>query len=105
MKIKNSGRYSVPSDEDFEPDSNGEVLKNYLGIKSKEDMEILEERELERTELELLEFFDENHQFTAEDICNIHELWLGDIYPFAGKYRTVNMSKDGFLFAPSNRID
>jgi cell filamentation protein, protein adenylyltransferase len=105
MKIKGSGRYSVPTDEDFEPGSNDEVLKNYLGIKSKEDMETLEEQELERTELELLKIFDEGHRFTAEDICNVHELWLGDVYPFAGKYRTVNMAKGDFLFAPSARID
>ena len=90
--------------QNFEPDSNNEVLKNYLGIKSKNDMEMLEEQELERTELELLKIFDENHPFTAEDICNIHELWLGDVYPFAGKYRTVNMAKGDFLFAPSSRI-
>lgn len=105
MTFKKSGRYSVPSDEDFEPDSDDEVLKNNLGIKSKEEMEALEEKELENTELELLELFDENHQFTAEDICNIHELWLGDIYPFAGNYRSVNMEKNGFLFAPSGRIE
>lgn len=105
MKIKNSGRYSVPADEDFEPSSNDEVLKNYLGIKSKEEMEALEEQELERTELELLKIFDETHRFTAEDICNIHELWFGDVYPFAGKYRTVNMAKEDFLFAPSARIE
>lgn len=104
MGFKNSGRYAVPSDEDFEPNSNGEVLKNYLGIKSKEDMEALEEQELERTELELLKIFDASHKFTADDICNIHELWLGDIYPFAGRYRTVNMAKGDFLFAPSSRI-
>lgn len=42
--------------------------------------------------------------FTAQDICNIHELWLGDIYPFAGKLRTVNMSKNNFPFAVPNRI-
>jgi cell filamentation protein len=104
MKNKNFGRYAVPTDEDFEPDSENAVLKNYLGIKSKEEMEALEEQELERTELELLKIFDDMHQFTAEDICNIHELWLGDVYSFAGKYRTVNMAKDNFLFAPSARI-
>src|SRR3990167_3994075 len=104
MTFKNSGRYSVPADENFEPGSNDEVLRNYLGIKSKNDMEALEEQELERTELELLKIFDEKHQFIAEDICDIHELWLGDIYPFAGKYRTVNMAKGDFLFAPSIRI-
>ncbi len=102
--MKNSNRYSIPQNEDYEPNSNNEVLRNYLGIKSKEDMEVLEEQELERTELELLNIFDNKHKFTANDICNIHELWLGDIYSFAGKYRTVNMAKNDFLFAPSSRI-
>jgi cell filamentation protein len=105
MNLKNSGRYCVPTDEDFEPDSNKEVLKNYLGIKSSEKMSLLEEQELKKTELELLQIFDENHQFTAEDICNIHELWLGDIYPSAGNYRTVTMLKDGFPFAAPLRIE
>jgi cell filamentation protein len=104
MDIKDTGRYSIPSDEDFEPYSHNEVLKNYLGIQSKEHMERLEEQELERTELELLKVFDENHRFTVEDICYIHELWLGDIYAFAGKYRRGNISKNDFLFAPSGRI-
>lgn len=98
MKPKNFSRYCVPTDEDSEPNSNNEVLKNYLGIKSAEIMGAVEEQELERTELELLRIFDRNHKFTAEDICNIHELWLGDIYPSAGKYRTVKMSKDDFSF-------
>ncbi|VVC74994.1 Adenosine monophosphate-protein transferase VbhT [Aquicella siphonis] len=105
MDFKKSGRYAVPSDEDFEPDSNQEVLKNKLGIKSKDEIEILEESELERTESELLNEVDEDQQFTAEYICAIHELWLGDIYPFAGKYRTVNMSKANFIFAPADRIE
>ena len=105
MTFKKSGRYSVPSDEDFEPGSNEEVLKNYLEVKSKREMEVLEGRELKRAESELVDIFGEDHQFTAEDICNIHELWLGDIYPFAGRYRNVNMAKDDFLFAPSHRIE
>jgi len=105
MNFKSTDRYCVPTDEDFEPHSNNEVLKNYLGIKSPEKMGAIEEQELERTELELLEIFDENHRFTVEDICNIHDLWLGDIYPSAGKYRTVTMSKDGFPFAAPLRIE
>jgi len=96
-------RYDISVDEGFEPRSN-DVLKNYLSIKSKNEMNVVEEQELKRTELELLSLFDENHQFTEEDLCNIHELWLGDIYPFAGKYRSVNMSKNNFPFAVSARI-
>jgi cell filamentation protein len=61
---------------------------------------VIEEQELKRTEFELLEIFNENQSFKIEDLCNIHELWLGDIYPFAGKYRAVNMSKGDFIFLP-----
>lgn len=104
MKFKPPSRYSVPESEDYEPGSNNQVLKNFLGITSKNEIDLLEVQELKRTELELIEIFDENHQFTSEDICNIHELWLGDIYPFAGNYRTVNMEKDGFLFSTPNQI-
>lgn len=65
----------------------------------------MEEKELERTGIELTELYDETHQLDAQDICDIHELWLGGIYPFAGKYRTVNMSKDGYQFAASHLIN
>lgn len=98
-------RYAVSSEEDVEPNSNGAVLKNKLGIKTKNDMDVLEEAALEQAELALLASFDEDHQFTCDDICNMHKKWLGDIYYFAGKYRTVNMTKDDFPFAASEFID
>lgn len=103
--MNNPNRYAVPSDEDYEPDSNGEVIKNYLGIKSKEIIEEIEQRELKRAELEILDYYEKDQRFTANDICNMHELWLGDIYPIAGKYRTVTMSKGGFIFAASGQIE
>jgi len=105
MTFQPKDRYSVSANEDFEPGSNNQVLKNKLGIKSLDIMQAQEESELERAESELFKLYDENHQFTAMDICNIHELWLGDIYPFAGTYRTVNMSKGNHLFASANQID
>ncbi len=102
--MNNDDRYAVTADEDHEPGSNNEVLSNYLHITSKEKMEQLEALELQRAELELEELIERNRIFTAVDICNFHELWLGDVYPFAGKYRTVNMSKAGFLFAAPAHI-
>lgn len=104
MSHQNSNRYSVPDDENYEPEAEAGVLRNFLNVKTKEKIEIIEEQQLQRTELELLEIFDEDYTFKAEDLCNIHELWLGDIYPIAGKYRTVNMSKANFAFAPAARI-
>jgi len=105
MDYKDSNRYKVSRDENFEPGSNNQVLKNYLSIKVKDEIEQIEAQELNRVELEIVEQFDKDHQFSAADICNIHYLWLGDIYPSAGKYRTVNISKDDFLFAAANQID
>lgn len=102
--MKKSNRYTVPANEGYETDSDSLVLKNYLSIKSKEMIDQIEALELKRVELELIEQFDENHQFNTKDICFMHEQWLGDIYPFAGKYRTVNMEKDGFLLARSDFI-
>jgi len=97
-------RYIVPEDEDYEPGSNNSVLRNILGIKKSEVIEQIEAQELVRVGLELVEIYNENYQFHAVDICNIHELWLASIYPFAGKYRTVMMAKDGFPFANPTRI-
>lgn len=68
-------------------------------------MDVIEQRELERAELRLWETYDENHRFTAEDIRNIHYLWLGDVYPMAGRYRNVNLSKNNFPFAAPKQIE
>jgi len=38
-------------------------------------------------------------------IKGIHKLSLGHLYSFAGKYRTVNMSKGGFLFPAAQFIN
>ncbi len=97
--MEEDNRYSVPENEDYEPGSNDGVLKNLLGIKNKDEMERVEEEELERAGSELLELFEQDYQFSALDIQHIHEIWLADIYPFAGQYRTVTMSKAGFPFA------
>lgn len=79
-------------------------LGTIMELRLREEIEALEEEELERAEQELIQIFDSNHQFSARDLCNIHELWLGDIYPSAGKYRTVSMKKDEFIFAAPNQI-
>jgi len=48
--------------------------------------------------------YDADHQFSADDICHIHKVWLGDIYEWAGQYRSVNISKDDFAFAMAAQI-
>jgi len=98
-------RYIVAEDENYEPGSNHEVLKNFLKIKDLQTIEILEEEELKRTGIELTELYDKTHRFSCQDICDIHALWLAGIYPIAGQYRTSNMSKGGYQFAAAHLIN
>jgi cell filamentation protein len=44
------------------------------------------------------------HRFTAEDIRHLHRTWLREIYPWAGEYRSVNLSVGGFMFASASEV-
>ena len=74
-------------------------MKNLLHIKDKREIEEIETIELYRATDELTEIYDQDHQFTAADIRNMHRNWLGKVYEWAGKYRQVTISKGGFTFA------
>ena len=88
----------------FEPGFRHRVLKNLLGITSKREMDQLEGHEQVRVLEELTGLYDSDRRFTAADICRMHRLWLGRIYPWAGKYRQVNVKKDSFPFAAAAQI-
>lgn len=62
-------------------------------------MDRIEARELKRAEDALFRTYDEVHRFTAQNICKMHKLWLGEIYEWAGNYRQVKLSKGNFTFA------
>ncbi len=104
--MKKVGRYDVShlTEAQFEPGSRGRVLRNKLGIKSKREMDKKEKTELILAMEEILSLYDGDHRFSAADICKMHELWLSNIYEWAGHYRQVNLSKGDFNFAASSRI-
>ncbi len=84
------------------------VLKNNLGIM---DASLLREKEIELTfarQVELIENPIEGN-FDAEHLKNIHYYLFQDVYPFAGKYRVVNIEKNHYGFADyqliSQKID
>ncbi len=93
----------LPEDQ-FEPGSGDTVLRNLLGISSREDMEIAETEALWLAQERLVDEVAQDQSFTAEDICNMHRLWLGQIYPWAGSYRQVNISKGRFTFAMAHTV-
>ena len=62
-------------------------------------MELAETWCLKDTYEEAARRYAPTHRFTETDIRNLHKLWLGRIYPWAGQYRTVDISRDGHRFA------
>lgn len=98
-------RFPVSSREgQYKKDSGEQVLANKLGI--------AEADEIDDAELVLLEqlyhsVFEEHFPLgplTVEILKNWHRRWLGNIYEWAGQERTVNISKGGFMFAPSAQL-
>jgi len=104
--LKKGDRYDVSDLEEaqFEPGSRGRVLKNLLGIKSKREMDRVEQREQIRALENLLWQYGPDQRFTADDVCWIHKAWLEPIYSWAGKYRKVNLSKGNFPFAVAQQV-
>ena len=106
--IRKTGRYAAVGPEaEFEPGSRGRVLRNLLGIRSAREMARAESRALLDAQERLVETHSLDHRFTATDIREIHRVWLGAIYPWAGQYRSVNIAKGGFHFAAArlHRLD
>lgn len=99
-------RYDVSDlpEAQFETGSNGLVLKNLLGITSKQVMDEAEARALEQAMDVLVRAYGETHRFTATDLRDCHRIWLGGIYEWVGHYRRVNVSKDGFPFAAAAQV-
>ena len=104
--MKKNGRYDTSNlaEAQFEPGSQGRVLKNLPGIKRKREMDEVESIALKTVLDKLLDTYDENHRFIETDIKQMHKLWLGEIYEWAGKYRQVNVSKGDFPFAAAKQI-
>lgn len=104
--INKRGKYDTSGlvEAQHEPGSRGRVLKNLLGMRKKREMDIAEAREQLRAMADLVALYDRKHRFKAGDIRKMHTVWLGGIYDWAGKYRQVNISKSGFLFAAAGHI-
>lgn len=88
----------------FEPGSRGRVLKNRLGIRSKRAMDGIEAANLADATDWAIRHVAADQCFTAADICQWHRQWLGEVYPWAGEYRQVNVSKGSFVFAMAAQV-
>lgn len=104
--MKKGGRYDVSGlvEAQYEAGSQNMVLRNLLGIIDPDEMDRMEARALFKATDMLIREYDQEHQFTAADICYIHKTWLGEIYEWAGRYRRINITKDDFTFAMAAQI-
>lgn len=97
-------RYQVSGwQNSYQEGSDGEVLKNKLGIVSRDDMNHAELVLLRKLYISVLQPPPQT-RITVRLIREWHRRWLGNIYAWAGYQRSVNMSKDGFPFAAADRI-
>lgn len=67
-------------------------------------MDEVESSTLEAAMHKLIGMYDKDHRFTASDIRAMHKVWLGYIYEWAGAFRQVNVSKEGFPFAAAREV-
>jgi cell filamentation protein len=88
----------------YEPGSRGRVLRNLLGVRSARVMAHRESEALVEATQQLIDETRVDQRFTGQDICRMHRRWLGAIYAWAGEYRSVNVSKGGFMFAAAGLV-
>lgn len=88
----------------FESGSGDLVLANKLGIVNPRDMDEAELVLLQKLYESVLRHHLPPGRITLVHLRTWHRRWLGNVYAWAGQIRTVNMSKEGFPFAPATQL-
>lgn len=88
----------------FESGSGEQVLANKLGIIDPAEMADLELDLLVQLYDSVIRTVHDDQRISTADLCEWHRRWLGNVYVWAGQYRTVNMGKGEFQFASSGQI-
>lgn len=86
-------KYKVDPNEDEH-----EVLPNKLGLTELAKLEKEEARGFIDASVALTLELSSNTKFDTKYILKLHKMALSHLYTFAGKLRTVNISKGGFMF-------
>ena len=95
---------ALGTQSEFQPGSDGQVLRNLLGITSPDEMY---EIELDLLNQLYQSIFTNNfpaRRLAVADLHSWHQQWLGNVYSWAGKIRTVNLSKEDFSFAAMDQV-
>lgn len=96
-------RYEVSGSEGTkEPGADEGVLENLPGITSKNDIAEAETELLDALYQAIFDDFPERLSF--DQLRGWHLRWLGNLYSWAGEFRSVNMSKGDFHFAAASQL-
>ena len=93
--MKKKTRYQV---KDPLVDEKHGILKNKFKITDKEKLQLIETDHLAEAYRKAVSEYGADHTFTEKDIRYPHKLFLGDIYSWAGKYRTVDISSEDIRY-------
>lgn len=87
------------------PNSEDEILPNKLGLTDVKDIGREEYRGFLRAEIKYEAELELIKKYDWKLVSEIHKTSLGHLYDFAGKLRSVNISKNGFLFPAAQHLD
>jgi len=105
-KKKRRDRYDVTGNAEAEyVDSEGTVLRNKPGITDLATIQIAEEEALVRAYRALLAEVRTDTIITCDLLRHIHDRIFGDLYEWAGRWRTVWISKPGITWPAPDFLD
>jgi cell filamentation protein len=104
--VAQTGRYATPDlpETAMQAGSRGRVHRNSKGITSRREMDQVEADAQVRAQDFFYSKLTSKTQFTARTILAMHREWLGELYVWAGKLRTVTPSKGGFTWPPGHLV-
>jgi cell filamentation protein len=86
-------------------DAEETVLKNKKGIADLHMLQVEEEAALAGAYSLLLDEVLSDTLFTNELICYVHKVIFGDLYEWAGRWRTVKISKEETTWSPPDFLE
>lgn len=98
---KTSGKYTA---QDHYFDEKYGVLRNKLKLTSPIKLELRENEALILAYDQAATTYTESHVFSSQDVCILHKLFLGEIYDWAGVYRTVDISSAGIRWCHADFV-
>ncbi|MFH1670061.1 MAG: Fic family protein [Patescibacteria group bacterium] len=102
---KSTSRYSVGGAENEYTDEQQTILKNKDNINDLQVLQLEEEKALARAYELLFEEVRSDTPMTSEFIRHVHNVIFGDLYEWAGRWRTVTISKTGVTWPPPDYLD